>query len=123
VFNISESSARFPIFFNGHPILTMKNHTRFIYKLFTEGPIQIYRKSGSTIGPQSVIYAEHGKYYGIKVSVNTDISQNSANKFSMKVYDNKDDFDKFLSNEYFSLEPFVGFDFYFVEEKGDKLVK
>jgi hypothetical protein len=88
-------------------------YSRLEYKLFSEGELEIYRysnksyvKDGPTKGPTMKLAIRHGQFYGLKITVPYPQALNPNKRFEISVITDRDEFLRFLKEEYYGFKPF-----------------
>lgn len=125
VFNSrSSEDLKFPIYFNGRYICTLKNYMRLQYKIFSEGELFIERKSKSYgEEPKTIIFIENGKSYGINIIVAEPTRWSPANIFDMVTINDSVEMKNFLENVFFGFKPFKNNDLKLHEDLNDLLIQ
>ncbi|MCX6307251.1 MAG: hypothetical protein NT040_19985 [Bacteroidetes bacterium] len=115
VFNSTHRFDVFPLYVNKKFIYTLKDHSRLLLKTTLEDFLTIYRFV-NTSGPQTKLFAVHGQKYAINIQVKDEKASNPTDRFSMTLYEDAEDVNKFIKNEYNSFTPGKEYDFQIVEK-------
>jgi len=120
VFNSGQDETlKFPVYINGKHIVTLENHMRATYKIFSEGYILLERSGIKTYGKGPMINfdIQHGDFYGIRISVLNPQGFTSSRRVSLTLIDDSTDFKAFLKNEFYGFQPFKQCDIKMIEDK------
>lgn len=116
VFNDGYSDdQRFPLYFNGMEVLTLKNKSRFKANIYSHGLLKVERYSRKKHGPGALFDVENGGRYAIEIIINDPYGLDMNHRFHIKVYDDPIDVNYFITSKYLSFDPDPSRDI-FVEE-------
>jgi hypothetical protein len=120
----SDESTRYPLYFNGKYICTLKNHSRLKYTTHSRGPLKIQKlgKKGREEGPTVLLKIEPGKSYGINILMMNPQSRDPNIKFFCEVINDGPEITHFIESEFYGLVPYKENDFVMEEDKNDPLI-
>lgn len=107
-----DESQKFPIYLNNNYLVTLKNHMRATYKMFSEGIVILERIGVHAYkkGPKIGFTVEHGNYYGIRISEPYSQALDPNKRFTLEVISDSTDLQEFLKNEFYGFKSFKGCD-------------
>jgi hypothetical protein len=109
LFNYGQDlSQKFPIYMNGDYILTIKNHTRVVYKRYTKGYTSFERRGINTYknGPITEFFIEPDKSYGIRINEPYPWGLDPNKRFTLDVIKDSVELNSFLKKEFYGFKPF-----------------
>ncbi len=121
----------FPIYFNGNLVATMRNHMRMTYKIYSQGVLTIERRGlsvdpsrhGNITGPRVELPIKNGVSYGVRIEVPNPQAMDPNKRFSLKSFNDDQQFKDFLENDFYSFEPFKGAVLNIAEDKQVPVIK
>ena len=123
VYNHGGFTYNVPIYFNNKFILKLRNQNRILYKIYSEGILNIKRFDGKKTGPSLDILLTHGKFYGIKIDIPYPHGLDPNKRFRMQMVTDSVEFHQFLQKDFYSFKPFPKEDFIFEEDRKEPLIK
>jgi hypothetical protein len=125
-----KSDQVFPCYFNNELIWTMKSLSRLEYKVYSEGEIEIYRysnksyvKDGPTKGPTIKLNVRHGQFYGLKITLPYPQALNPNKRFEIIAISDRDEFLRFLKEEYYGFTPYKNLEFIGQEDTNKQIIQ
>ncbi|TRZ66738.1 hypothetical protein D4R20_00115 [bacterium] len=123
VFNDGQDeSQRFPIYFNNKYIVTLRNHTRLTYKIFSNGYLSIERRLENKVGPSKNFFIKNGQKYGIRIEEPYQWGLDPNKRFRITIVEGTQEVKSFISNEFYGFVPFKKFDLYMIENIKDPIL-
>ena len=121
-FKMDESN-KFPLYFNGKNICTLKNHSRLKYTMHSGGQLEILRKGVNEYnkGPMINLSVEPGKSYGINILSMYPQALDPNKKFKYTVIIDSTELNQFIKTQFYGFKPFKADDFIFEEERNNPL--
>jgi hypothetical protein len=118
-----DESNKFPLYFNGKHLCTLKNHSRLKYTMHSGGRLQIERKGIHTYKEGPVIYlsVEPGKSYGINILLMYPQALDPNKKFKYDVIVDSTELNQFIKTQFYGFKPFKADDYIFEEDKNTPL--
>jgi len=116
-------SQKFPIYFNGKYICTLRNHQRLSYKLYSEGLLRVKRISKKKIGPSTEFLVLHGNFFGINILEPYPQGLDPNKRFSLEVIADSSEFRNFLQNRFYELKPYEKDEFFMKEDLKDPIIQ
>jgi len=123
VYNHGGFTYNVPLYFNNRFILKLRNQNRILYKIYSEGILNIKRFDGKKTGPSLDILLTHGKFYGIKIDIPHPHGLDPNKRFRMQMVTDSAEFHQFLEKDFYSFKPFPKEDFIFEEDREEPMIK
>lgn len=114
-YNSGQSNQKFPIIINGINLCTMHNHSRLIYKMFTEGEISVCRYANGRKQLCGSLEIEHGKKYALRIELLNEQAIDPNKKFSLTFLSDQSSVIEFFNEEYRQMKPYKEDDYHFTE--------
>ena len=116
----NDESVKFPLYFNGKYICTLKNHSRLKYTMHSGGLLKIQRRGvNSKDGPTISLSVEPGKSYGINILLMYPQAIDPENKFKYDVIVDSTELNQFTRNKFYGFKPFKADNYVFEEDAKD----
>jgi hypothetical protein len=113
----NDESQRFPVYFGGAYVCTLKNHSRLHYDIHSTGKLVVERKGQNAYkdGPRTELYIKPGQSYGVSIKVPDPQMLDPTKRFILEVFTDSIETDTFIKNMFYGFEPYPENDFKMTE--------
>jgi hypothetical protein len=118
-----DASSSFPLYFNDKYIMTIKNHQRLTYKMYSEGNLTVGRKGGDKDGPSVSINIHQGMKCAIQIVISKPYALDPNKKYQLKAITDTDPYNTFMRKRFYGFKPFPEDDLHMVETKESTIIK
>ncbi|MCX6246168.1 MAG: hypothetical protein NTW10_00405 [Bacteroidetes bacterium] len=114
----NDESQRFPIYFDGKYVCTLKNHSRLHYVIHSTGKLVIERRGQNAYknGPRTEIFIKPGQSYGVSIKVPDPQMLDPTKRFILEVFTDSNETAYFIKKMFYGFEPYKENDFKLTEK-------